>query len=432
MAEADPENSISVALRSLRTHLGMQVAYVSEFVDNRSVFRQVDAPGLEHLIKVGDSQSLDDVYCRHILEGRIPNLMPDTAAVPLAAAMPITSAVPIGKHMSVPLRLESGEVYGMFCCLGPEADGSLNERDLQTMKVFADFAANEVRREVTQKRSASAKLQRIATAIADSQMSTVYQPIFNIQRGCVVGFECLTRFSATPYRSPDVWFKEAGEVELGATLEIAAIKLALTALRLLPSGIYLGVNASPATVTSAEFAAVFEGLPAHRIVLEITEHAQVEDYDALLRAIKPLRRAGIRLAVDDAGVGYSGLQHILRLEPDLIKLDISLTRNINEDVARRALAAALVNFAEATDTEIIAEGVETMSELGTLRSLAVQKAQGYLLGRPISLADAMCTLEYGLPAPAVTRGEGSGAAAAVDCALCAAEYGAATGASVPR
>jgi hypothetical protein len=152
LPESGNTSAIQVALRSIRTHLGMEVAYVSEFVGERTVFRQVDAPGLEDLIKVGDSHSLDDVYCRHILDGRLPNLMADTNAVAFAAAMPITRAVPIGKHMSIPLRLADGEVYGMFCCLGPHADTSLNDRDLNTMRVFADFPAHEVQREVEAKR----------------------------------------------------------------------------------------------------------------------------------------------------------------------------------------------------------------------------------------------------------------------------------------
>src|SRR5689334_20923016 len=84
---------VQCALEAVRTHLGLQVAYVSEFVGNETVFRHVDAPGLEHLIKPGDSRSLDDVYCRHILAGRLPELIADTSAVPLAMAMPITREV---------------------------------------------------------------------------------------------------------------------------------------------------------------------------------------------------------------------------------------------------------------------------------------------------------------------------------------------------
>jgi len=109
----------------------------------------------------------------------------------------------------------------------------------------------------------------------------------------------------------------------------------------------------------------------------------------LLGALQPLRKNGMRLAVDDAGAGYSGLQHILQIRPDLIKLDMTLTRHINLDPARKALASALVAFARDTGSGIIAEGVETASELETLRGLGIEKAQGYFLGRPTPIVDAV-------------------------------------------
>jgi EAL domain-containing protein (putative c-di-GMP-specific phosphodiesterase class I) len=90
----------------------------------------------------------------------------------------------------------------------------------------------------------------------------------------------------------------------------------------------------------------------------------------------------MRLAIDDTGAGFASLRHILNLEPDIIKLDISLTRGVDVDRARRALAAALIAFAANTGASIVAEGVETASELSVLRDLGVGFGQGYLLGRP--------------------------------------------------
>lgn len=387
-SDDDNDSSIRRALKAIRAHLGMEIAYVSEFVGNSTVFREVDAPGLENLIKVGDAHSLDDVYCKHILEGRLPSLMPDTSAVPFAAAMPITAAVPIGKHMSVPLRMKDGEVYGMFCCLGPGADTSLSERDLKTMNVFAEFAAFELQREAEHRREVQGKLKRIASVIADEQLSMVYQPIFDLATERKVGFECLARFATTPYRTPDVWFKEADEINRGPYLEIAAIAAALTAFSNLSQSMYLAVNASPATVLADGFVDVLAAMPLNRVVLEITEHALVQDYNRLMSVIDPLRERGLRLAVDDAGAGYSGLQHILKLRPDVIKLDISLTRDIDTDLSRRALASAMIGFAGATGSSIVAEGVETASELATLKLLGAHMAQGYFLGKPMPMAAA--------------------------------------------
>jgi EAL domain-containing protein (putative c-di-GMP-specific phosphodiesterase class I) len=174
-------------------------------------------------------------------------------------------------------------------------------------------------------------------------------------------------------------------------LELAAIRKALADLPLLPEDVYLAINASPETLLSEELAVLLEDKPAERIVLELTEHAHVADYSRLLQALRPLRQRGIRLAVDDAGAGYASLQHVLHLQPDLIKLEMSLTRNIDVDLPRRALASALIRFARDTGSRIIAEGVETASELSTLRSLGVEKAQGYFLGRPSPLRDIIAT-----------------------------------------
>jgi EAL domain-containing protein (putative c-di-GMP-specific phosphodiesterase class I) len=388
-SEAAPGNGmLERSLQAIRAHLGMEVAYVSEFVGNRTIFRHVDAPGLEALIKVGDSHSLDDVYCRHILEGRLPQLIADTSTEPVAMAMAITQAVPIGKHLSVPIRMPDGSVHGMFCCFGFKADHSLQERDMQMMKVFADLAAFEISRDLEATNAIKEKEDRIRTVIENNQISIVYQPIWKFEELYPVGFECLARFSAAPYRSPDAWFTEAAETGDGARLELTAIRLALSAVSSLPKNIYLAVNASPETILSGELHDTLNGMPAERIVLEITEHAHVENYDSLMHALQPLRNQGVRLAVDDAGAGYSSLQHILQLRPDLIKLDMGLVRNIDRDPARRALASALVLFARETGSQIIAEGVETAFELNALQSIGVERAQGYFLGRPMSLEEA--------------------------------------------
>jgi EAL domain-containing protein (putative c-di-GMP-specific phosphodiesterase class I) len=328
---------------------------------------------------------LDDVYCRHILAGRLPELMPDTAAEPVAAAMPITEAEHIGRHMSVPIRLADGSAYGMFCCLGFAADPSLQQRDLQMMRAFADLAAFEINRDIDAKRETDAKRAGIETVIGQNQFSIVYQPIWDIAQARPIGVECLTRFAPMPARTPDVWFAEAAEAGLGVSLELAAIHMALSAAADLPEHVYLAINASPPTILNDAFTIALENCPPERIVLEITEHADVGDYDKLLGALAPLRQRGVRIAVDDAGAGYSSLRHILNLQPDLIKLDMSLTRNISLDPARRALAAALIGFAKETGSSIIAEGVETESELNTLRQLGVEKVQGYYLARPMAL-----------------------------------------------
>jgi len=382
------QDAIQRSLSAIRRHLDMDIAYVSEFSNNTSIFRKVDAPGLEHLVKVGDTMSLDDVYCRHILEGRLPQLIPDTALEPLALSLPITYQAPIGKHVSVPIIMPDGTIYGMFCCLGARADSSLRDRDLEVLKVFADVTAAEIAQQRETARQLRARVDIVQAIINSGDLTIHYQPLWRIGQQRPVGFECLSRFPREPYLTPDKWFAEAADLGLGAALEIVAITQAIAVLPQLPADMYLAINVSPDTVLTGGLDTVLADVPPSQVVLEITEHALVDDYDRLIDALSVFRRRGIKLAVDDAGAGYSCLQHILQLQPDLIKLDMALTRDIDCDPARKALAAALVSFAGETGSRIIAEGVETEAELATLQSIGVAKAQGYLLGKPMPFAKA--------------------------------------------
>ena len=169
---------------------------------------------------------------------------------------------------------------------------------------------------------------------------------------------------------------------MGTELEATAIRRALEALPKIPHDVYVAVNTSPATLMSPSFPALFADVAPGRVVVEVTEHAPVDDYAILHERLDELAASGIRLSVDDAGAGYASLRHILKLRPDVIKLDISLTRNIDEEPLQRALAAALVTFARELGASIVAEGVERSEEVVVLTDLGVRYAQGYHFARP--------------------------------------------------
>jgi EAL domain-containing protein (putative c-di-GMP-specific phosphodiesterase class I) len=147
------------------------------------------------------------------------------------------------------------------------------------------------------------------------------------------------------------------------------------------------LNFSPETAVSDRLRDLLERADPCRIVVEVTEHAPVADYDELREALSGLRERGVRLAIDDAGAGFASLRHVVRLDPDLIKLDITLTRQIETDPVRQALAVALVSFAEQIGATVVAEGVETELELEALRRAGIRHAQGFLLGTPEPLAE---------------------------------------------
>jgi EAL domain-containing protein (putative c-di-GMP-specific phosphodiesterase class I) len=220
----------------------------------------------------------------------------------------------------------------------------------------------------------------------------VYQPIVDVTTGLVVGFESLARFTSDPYRTPDIWFAEAGQVGRLVELESQAIRLALAGAAGLPDSVYVTVNASPETIVKGALADVLRGQPLERLVVEVTEHQAIERYEDIAEAIAPLQRRGLRIAIDDAGAGYASFRHVLNLHPHIVKLDNSITRAIDVDRSRRALAAALCGFAAETGCGIVAEGVETAAELDAVRALGIGKAQGYHLGRPMSFVDARASL----------------------------------------
>ncbi len=387
-------SGVQKILGAVRTHLGMDVAFVSQFVGQQRYFRNVDAKGRSPLM-AGDARPLQDSYCQRVVDGLLPELIVDTARVPGAMALPDTSALPIGSHLCVPIRLESGQVYGTFSCFNFATDPTLNVRDLQFLRAFAEVAAFHIDRELEAAASRTEKGGNIAAALERRQPSMLYQPLISLDRMQVVGIECLARFDLNPYRGPELWFAEAAEVGQGMTLELQAIRNGLDGLidRNIPKHLRIWLNTSASTVIGCDMSEHFQGFAPERIVLELTEHDHVGDYASLDRALEPLREKGVSVAIDDAGAGYSSMSHILNLSPDHIKLDLNLTRNIDVDRKRRALAAALIEFGRQTDCKIVAEGVESAAELNELRRLGVQMAQGFFLCEPIVAEAVAETIE---------------------------------------
>ena len=263
---------------------------------------------------------------------------------------------------TVPVADSSGSVEYVVCSMNDVTD-----------RHAATLAAEQARRE---------RRDCIQQVLDDGGPTMVFQPIIELATGKPVGAEALARFPAQPNRSPEEWFADAADVGLGVELELAAIRAAVAQLDALPAGTYLSLNAGPDTVVSPQLHQLLRSAPASRLVVELTEHIAVADYAALTEALDALRCRGVRLAVDDAGSGFSSLQHILNLKPDIIKLDRALVEAIDSDPARRALAGALLTFANEIGAQVIAEGIENLREQTVLRRLGVRYAQGFHLGRP--------------------------------------------------
>jgi EAL domain-containing protein (putative c-di-GMP-specific phosphodiesterase class I) len=379
-------------LHAIRLHLDMDVAFISEIVDGRRWFRHVDAKDPQSPVQVGGSGPKEASYCQRVIDGRLPELMPDACLNAEALTLAVTRQLPVGAHLSVPIQLSDGRIYGTFCCFSHLPNTTMNQRDLAMMRVLAGMVGEQIQLDIDQREARRVIEQRIDDVVGKAALQMVYQPIFSLATGRVIGFESLARFAPDPQRPPDVWFAEAANVGRAQALESLAIRLALQALPELPEDIYVAVNASPTMIVEGDLASQLQGHPWERIVLEITEHEAVENYEEIVRVIRPLQARGLRLAIDDAGAGYASFRHILNLRPEIVKLDVSITHAIDTDSSRRALAAALCGFSRETRCSIVAEGIETAAELATIRQLGIQNAQGYHLGRPMPLSEARALL----------------------------------------
>jgi len=225
----------------------------------------------------------------------------------------------------------------------------------------------------------------IVDALRRRAFHPVFQPIYSLHNGRLVAIEALTRFDVAPYRPPDAWFAIADLAGVGADLEIASIEAAIAATADLPGDISLSLNASPATLADPRLHELLSARDGRSFTLELTEHTVVKDYDLLEEPLAALRDAGVMIAVDDAGAGFASLLHIVRLSPDVIKLDISLTQNVGPSRARRALGSALVEFVHHTGAMLVVEGIESDADLRAWSELGADAVQGFLVGRPATV-----------------------------------------------
>jgi EAL domain-containing protein (putative c-di-GMP-specific phosphodiesterase class I) len=213
----------------------------------------------------------------------------------------------------------------------------------------------------------------------------VYQPIVDLSSGARVGAEALSRFPAEWGMAPDVCFAEAHSIGLGHELELLALRRAAEAVD--EVGGYVAMNVSPATLIREDCRSMLASLPLDRVLLELSEHDPVEDYPGLLEALDPLRRSGMRLAIDDVGAGFSSLRHIVLTHPDVIKLDRSIVDGVSHDDVLSTLVRSLVAFAASAGARVVAEGIETESDADWLRELGVDYGQGWHFGRPGPMTD---------------------------------------------
>ena len=376
-----------------RTHLRMSIAWVSDFVGTDQVLRFVDCePGTDAPAE-GSSMPLSGTYCARVLDGSFPPLIPDARRAAAAALLDMAPDVNIGAYVGVPLLGPTGAAVGMLCAVDPVARAHLEARDLAALELLAQVLHDLQQRAVTAQQSQQER-RALRTAVTDvlsgAGRHPVLQPIIDLTTGRVYAAEGLTRFTApspaqlgeAAVRSPAQWFDDASRLDLREDLDVATAGAVLDLLDTVPQDVSVTINLGPETLLTERVVDLLAGRELHRIVIEITEHARVDDYDALAAALRPFRDRGLRLAVDDAGAGYASLCHVLSIDPDLVKVDMALTRGADTDLARRTLLTALASFADGVGCRLVAEGVETAAELAAIAGCGISLVQGYVFAPP--------------------------------------------------
>jgi PAS domain S-box-containing protein len=278
-----------------------------------------------------------------------------------------------------PVR-HGGQLIGLLIVSSAAANATSQlTESLPALLEFATVAGALVGPAIVDLTEVGSVRHRILKTIGEGAFHPVFQPIVDLASRETVGYEALTRFDSG--QRPDLCFADAWSVDMGPALELATLGAAVAAARQLPAGLWLSLNVSPRLLVDPDRlnAALW---PSDRpIVLEITEHEIIKDYEAVRAAIRALGH-DVRLAVDDAGAGIANFGHIIELRPNIVKLDIGLVRGVNADLGRQAMVVGMRHFAAETGCRLLAEGVETGAEADTVCALGVDLGQGYFFGHP--------------------------------------------------
>ncbi len=384
---SDTDEKVAELLRTAKSSLGLSLTFLSR-LDGETQHLEVVESSIP-FFHDGQTQPQATSLCQAILDGKLPSVIPNVAKLPEAKRLPAARFPRIRSYVSVPVSLSDGTLYGTFCAAGFTADNQLTKRDRALMEVLASAAATLIEPGVQDRRREAGIRERLQPIIDAGGPTVVLQPIVTLSDGLRVGAEALSRFPVEWGKPPDEVFAEATSIGVGIELELLAVRRAAEAISNITG--YLSVNFSPQTILDERCLELLADLPTHRIVLELSEHDRVTDYEVLSEALRPLRDQGMRLAIDDVGAGFSSLRHILLTSPDVIKLDRSIVAGVANDSVLLTLVHSLADFGHGAGATVVAEGIETRDDALALLRAGVDFGQGWYFARPGSsdlLADS--------------------------------------------
>ncbi len=381
-------------LATAKESLHLSVAFLTR-MDGTTQHLEVVDSSVPFLFKEGATQVQATSLCQAIQERKLPAVIPDLRAYPLAMSLPAARLPRIRSYVSVPVVLSDGSIYGTFCAAGLTSDKALTKRDKALMDVLAHAAAVVIEPGVREQARRAEIEDRLGPVLEGPGPLVLLQPIVDLATGTRIGAEALSRFPAQWDLAPDVCFAQAHSIGRGDELELLALRGAAAHLDTVAG--YVAMNVSPGTLLTPRCTQLLDELPLDRVLLELSEHDPVADYDALAAVLDPLRERGMRLAIDDVGAGFSSLRHIVLTRPDVMKLDRTVVDGVSTDPVLATLVSSLVAFGHGCDTRIVAEGVETADDAQALLAAGVDYGQGWYFGRPGPPEDLTAFLPMPLP-----------------------------------
>ncbi|WP_370314728.1 EAL domain-containing protein [Thalassolituus sp.] len=369
---------ITSLIRSAREKLRMEVGFVSQLVSGMRVFRYVDAAMSVSVIHPGDANFLEESFCQRVIDGRLPQLMPDARAHPAASKLKATQEMPVGAHISVPVTLSDGSVFGTFCLFSRYAIPGLNHRSLAMVRIFADIIAELVDK-ASNSDPQSVHLRREITGLfAEKALTFEPQAILDLNTRKVLGYELkpVLNHCGGSLCCAELMIREADRLGLSSMTGVVLMESMSAEIARLESSAYFVINITPAMLLKFDFTEWLSPEVSRRVVLEFSEHDQISGYLEINQRLQELRDAGMRVSVDGAGAGYASLRHILQLRPEFIKLDSSLIRGVSENRDQQALVEAVLLFARSQGCELLAEGIDDNRDLEYLIHAGLSTGQG--------------------------------------------------------
>jgi EAL domain-containing protein (putative c-di-GMP-specific phosphodiesterase class I) len=232
--------------------------------------------------------------------------------------------------------------------------------------------------------------EKLQELIIKESIRTVFQPIVHLEKNEIIGYEALSRGPVgTDYENPNILFDAAVEAELVFELDRLCRTMALRNSKGLKPEHKLFINCMPSAVLDPEFKEVYlesflkeMKLKPFNIVIEVTEREAIENYELFKEAVEYYSNFGFSIAVDDTGAGYSSLETVIELKPHFVKLDISIVRGLDKNMLKQELVKAISTLSREMGSTVIAEGIETESELRTLLEIGIPVGQGFLFAKP--------------------------------------------------